>query len=77
MKPIYYERLFRTWKLGAQEPGDCSCRPQTQVALEHPKSLLYPQPTGPESCPPYPAPAQAPVTQSQELRGNNNNSYNQ
>ena len=40
-----------------------------------PKSLLYPQPNH-ESRPPYPAPAQAPVTQSQELCRNNNNSNN-
>jgi len=61
--------------LGAQEPGG---GPQTQVALQN---------STPKACPtcnpavspcrhlPYPAPAQAPVTQSREFWGNKNNSY--
>ena len=61
-------------RLGAQEPGGWSCWPQTQVA-KVPQSLPYPQPSH-EPRPPYPTPAQAPVTQSQELCGNNNNNNN-
>jgi len=47
-----------------------SCRSQTQVARAPQKPALLA--TQPRSHPLYPAPAQAPVTESQELHGNNN-----
>jgi len=55
------------------EAGAADPKPRWQ---EYPKSLAYPQPSH-KPCPPYLAPAQAPVTQSQELHGSNNNSNNQ
>jgi len=56
-----------TWGLGLPNP--------TQVARAPQKPAL--PATSHEPRQPYPAPAQAPVTRSQKLRGNNDSSNNQ
>ena len=56
----FYNSLLSRYicQLGAQEPGDWSCWPQTQVAKEHPTSQPYPQPSHePPSATPSPSPS--------------------